>query len=816
MLSDLRLALRGVLRRPGFALAAVLTLALGIGANAAVFSVVRAVLLRPLPYAEPDRVVMVWNHWTNWPQTWLSEPEAADYARGTSIFERFAAFDDGAVNLTGGDGEPERVRAGLLSAAVLPALGVAPALGRNFTADEDRPDGPAVVVIGAAVWRRRFGADPDVVGKPLLVNGRAREVVGVMPAGFRLPVDFADARADVYLPLALGPADPTSRGGHYLQAVARLAPGLTLASAQARLDDLVERMKRDHPNFYGAAFGATLVPVAEQVFGAVRPALTLVSVAVAFLLLLACVNVASLLLMRAEARHREMAIRRAIGAGLGDLARLGVAESFVLSVLGGLAGLGLAAWAVDLLPRLAPESLPRAGDIRIDGAVLLFTAGTCVVTALLCGLWPVWRAGTADPAPWLGEGARGSVGRGAARFRRAVIALELGLAVLLTVGAGLLMRGFARLASFERGFASGGVLTFRLSAPAASYRSSSAVIDLVTGVLAEARALPGVEAAGATNMLPLAQAPGDWGFQILGRPSDGPDGGFVAADWMIATPGYAGALRIPVVRGRWLDDRDGRGAPGVVVINEATARTHWPAGNALGAQIRLGGGADTMARTVVGIVADVRQNSLDQAPRTQMYLPHAQFPSAPPDSAGAAYRGMSVAVRTTRAPEALIPDVRRIVRRTDPNIPLAVVRTMDDVVAASTATPRFALALVAAFAVLALLIAGVGVYGVVAYVVALRTREIGVRVALGARRSDVLRLVIGLGLAPAAAGIALGVVAALLGGGIVRSLLYGVPATDAGSFAAATALLALVGFVACYLPARRAARVDPMEALRTE
>ena len=811
---DLWLACRSLARRPGFALAAILTLALGIGANASVFSVVSAVLLRPLPYAEPARVVMVWNHWTGWPRTWLSEPEVQDYRTQSGVFARFAPFDDGAANLTG-NGTPERVRVGMLSTDVLPALGVAPALGRNFSADEDRPGGARAVLLGQAVWRHRFAGAPDVVGRTLTVNGVPRTIVGVLPEGFRMPLDFAESRADIYLPLALGPADPGSRGSHYLNAVARLAPGVALAQAQSAMDAFVARMRTGYPNAYDGNFGATLVPVGDQVFGAVKPALILVSAAVAFVLLLACVNVASLMLMRAEGRQQELAIRRAIGAGLFDLARLSLAESLVLSLGGAVAGLVLAAWAVALLPHLSPESLPRVGDVRVDGRVIAFTALASVVTTLLCGLMPVWRAARSDPHPGLSEGARGATGRGAARFRRTVIAVELAAAVLLCVGAGLLLRSFVRLTSVEPGFEKAGVLTFRLSVPQASYQTDAAAQALVAGVLERLRALPGVTAVGGTSGLPLGSVPGDWSFGIEGHLPVPPEP-TPAADWMVATPGYAEAMGIRLVAGRWLTASDARGTPGVVVINQATARAYWPDRSPIGERIRLGGRADTLPRAVVGVVADVHQNSLDAAPRNQMYLPHAQFPATLPDSVSGAARGMSVAIRTTRRPTDLIPEVRAVLREANPDIPLAVVRTLDDVVRASTATPRFALAMVGAFALLALAIAGVGVYGVVAYVVALRTREIGVRVALGAQRRDVLRLVLGQGMGPAAAGIAVGLAGAFAARGFVGTLLYEVPATDGATFLGAAALLAAVGLVACYLPARRAAKVDPMVALRSE
>lgn len=814
MLPDLRHAFRSLLRSPGFSAAAIVTLALGIGANASVFSVVNAVLLRPLPYTDPSRVVMVWNHWTGWPRTWLSEPEAQDYGTQSDLFEHFAPFAATAVNLTG-DGAPERVTVGLLSLNVLPVLGVTPALGRSFSAEEDRPGGPAAALITDALWRRRLGHAPDVIGRTLIVNGVGRTIIGVLPAGFRMPLDFAGNGADVYLPLALGPARPNERGSHYLNAVARVRTGLTLFQAQAGLDAFVERMKRE-TNAYDDSFGSTLVPVTDQVFGPVRPALGLITGAVAFVLLLACVNVASLLLMRAEGRQREIAVRRALGAGLWDLARTGLSESLLLSSGGAVIGLGLAMWVVGLLPRLAPASLPRVGNVSIDGRVLGFTALACLMTTVLCGVLPVWRAARRDPKPALGEGARGTAGRGFAHFRRSVIATELGVAVLLCVGAGLLLRSFVRLTSVPLGFAPGGVLTFRLSVPSASYPTTVAGRRFVAAVLDRMRGVPGVAAAGATSDLPLSDAPGDWGFLIEGRPLPVGHEPVPTADWMVATPGYAEAMGLRLAAGRWFDAGDAQGASGVVAINQATSDKYWHGAKPIGARFRLGGMADSLPRTVIGVVADVHQNSLDAEPRPQMYLPHAQFPATVPDSVDGAIRSMTVTLRSVRRPADLIGEVRQAVHELDPNMPLAQVRTLDDVVRASTATSRFALAMVGAFALLALAIAGVGVYGVIAYVVALRTREIGVRVALGAQRRDVLRLVVSQGMAPAAAGIILGLATAFAARGLVGTLLYQVPPTDGPAFLGAAALLASVGLLACYLPARRAARVNPLVALRSE
>ncbi len=813
-LRDVRHSVRILLASPGFTTAAVLTLALGIGANASVFSVVNGVLLRPLPYADPERAVMVWNHWNNWPRTWISEPEVQDYRVATNVFEHVAPFDDGAAVLTG-EGEPERVRVGLLSADVLPALGVSPTLGRNFQAEEDRPNGPRVVLLSQSVWQRRFASAADVVGRTLTVNGVGRTIVGVLPAGFCMPLDFAGTAADIYLPLALGPADPNDRGSHYLNLVARIKPGITVPQAQAGLDAVIGRMKQATGQ-YDDAFGATLVPVRDQVFGPIRPALGLVAGAVAFVLLLACVNVASLLLMRAEGRQREVAVRRALGASFADLARLALAESFVLSIAGAAAGLALAAWMVSLLPHLSPATLPRVGEVRIDLPVLAFTAVASIATTMLCAVLPVWRAARRDPHQGLGEGTRGTAAKTFTGFRRPIIAVELAVAVLLCVGAGLLLRSFVRLMSVRPGFESTNVLTFRLSATQAAYPTNARAQLFVADVLERIRALPEVTAAGATNILPLTPPPGDWTFFIEGRPAPSPRGPFPVADWLIATPGYADAMGMRMVAGRWFTTTDVRGTAGAVVINQTTARTYWPDASPIGARLRLGGMADSLYRTVIGVVADVRQNTLDAEPRAQLYLPHAQFPATPPDSVNGVARGMTVTIRSTRSPASLTPDVRRVLRDADPNVPMAQVRTVDDVVRASTATPRFALAMVGAFALLALTIAGVGVYGVVAYLVALRTREIGVRVALGAQRRDVMRLVVGQGMAPAVVGIGVGLAAAFVARGVVSTLLYQVPATDGVSFLGAAALLAAVGLFACYLPARRASSVDPIVALRSE
>ncbi|AHG88665.1 permease [Gemmatirosa kalamazoonensis] len=818
---DLRQALRGLRRAPGFTLAVAVTLALGIGANTAVFSVVRAVLLRPLPYADPAHLVVVWNHWPESPRTWLSQPEAYDYAAHRTTFERFAAFSDNAMNVTGGCApevvgcEAERVRVGVAEASLLDVLGVRPLLGRNFTRDEDVPNGARVALLHEDFWRRRYGADPRIVGRTIRLDATPVTVVGVLPSAFRLPLEFAGDHAQLLLPLRLGPPDENERGAHRLNAVAKLPPGLTPAAAQRRVDAFMADLRREHEHDYGPNFGVTLVPVAEQVRGDVRPLLLVLVGAVSFVLLVGCANVANLLVARAERRGREVAVRRALGAGRGRLAAQVLMESVVLALGGGALGLLLAAWATRALAAAPLPQLPRLDRVAVDGPVLAYTLAVSLVTGLLFGLAPVARLGA--PNDPLRQGRGTTVGRPRARLRQLLVAGQLALAAVSLTGAALMTRSFARLTAVSPGFAPEHVLTLRLSPPAAKYGSSSAVRAFYAALLERVRALPGVRSAGAVSALPFDGSIGDWGFSIEGvaRPRSHRQPG-PAADFQAATPGYIEAMRIPLLRGRTLTDADRLGAPAVVVASESMARRWFPGGDALGRRIQLLGGADSVWRTVVGIVGDVRHGGLAEPAHATMYVPHAQAIASLPDSIGAVPRSLSVVIRAVGDEESLGSAVRALVRRLDPDVPAARVRPLAAVVSDSLATSRLATLLLLAFGALALVLCAVGVYGVMSYVVAQRVNEIGIRIALGAPRGAVMRRVMWQGMRPVLVGLAAGAALAWAGTRLMRGVLFQVSATDPASYAAALLALVAVAALANWRPARRAAKVDPIVALRAE
>jgi len=817
LLQDLRYGARSLGRSPAFTAVAVLALALGIGANSAVFSMVDGVLLRPLPYGNADRAVMLWSTWPGYDRTWLSEPEVVDYRSQRQVFDIVAPFSLGSATLTG-DGEPERVRAASLSAEVLPALGVTPTLGRNFTAAEDLPDSLAgrVALLSHALWRRRYAGDPSVVGRAIQVGLRSFTVVGVLPDEFRLPNDFVGEPVQLYSPIGLDPnPDPDSRGNHGLYAVARLAPGVTPERARAAMSAFVSDMKRRH-DAYGPEFDLRVVSARDQVSGDVRPALLVMLGAVALVLLVACANVANLLLARAEARHRELAIRSALGAGRTRIVRQLLAESLLLATAGAALGLALAAAGLRALIAFSPPNVPRLDAIGMDGRVVAFTAAIAVLTSLVFGLVPALQASGTTTQEMLNEGGRGaSAGVRRQRVRRTLVVTEVALAMVLVVGAGLLIKSFARLMGIDAGVRPERVLTMELSLPGAKYAQprSRAFFEQLRQRVA---ALPGVTSAGFVRELPFANEIGDWSFRIVGRGADRPDEAFGAADWQVATPGYFEAMGVALRGGRYLEDADATRAAPVVVISEKMASTFWPNQDPVGQQIRLGGtgpGPDTLPRTVVGVVADVRHKGLDAETKTQMYLPHTQFPST--DSNFAINR-MSLVVRARTDPLMLAPAVRREIRALDPEIPVSRVRSMEQVLSASASVRELNVMLLSVFAAVALTLAALGIYGVMAYTVTQRTKEIGVRMALGASAVEVQRLVLRQGLLLAGIGVLLGALGAVALGRVLTSLLFGVSATDPAIYAAVTAVLAAVALLATYVPARRATRVSPMVALRYE
>ncbi|HEU5153122.1 MAG TPA: ABC transporter permease [Gemmatimonadales bacterium] len=814
LLQDLRFAARTLLRNRGFTLIAVLTLALGIGANTAIFSVLRGILLKPLPYQEPDRAVMLWSHWKGWDKTWLSGPEIVDYSQQSQVFSGLAPFDDGSFTLTD-SGDPERVRGGLVAANLFSVLQVSPILGRTFTPEEDQPNGPRVVVLGEDIWRRRFNSDPTIIGRAIQLNAVPYTVLGVMPGDFRLPLDYSvDERTQLWTPLQLGVPDENDRGSHGLYAVGRLQAGVDPAQGQRLMDAFVIRMKADHPQNYGAEFGVTLVSLPDQILGGIRPALVLLFGAVALVLLIACGNVANLLLARGEARQREIAIRTALGAGRRRLARQLLTESVLLSVVGGGVGILFAWWGVEVLPAINPSSLPRADAIGIDLSVLGATVVLSLVTGIVFGMVPAWQM-LRDVHPELRENTRNvTTGRRGRSFRRILVGVEVMIAMILVTGAGLVIRSFHKLSTIEPGFEPHGVLTMRLSLPDATYPTRTAVAALYTRLFERLRALPGVQTAGAVAGLPLASIRGDWGITIEGYTPTDPTLG-TQADWQVVRPDYFEAMGIPLKKGRWLTDADGSDAPPVIMVNEAMVQRYWPDRDPIGQRLHLNSSADSNWRTVVGVVGNVHHRGLTETPRPEMYLPHAQFFATAPDTV-VPVRSMTLTLRVRGAPESLTGPVRQVLADLDRGLAVSDIRSLDDVVSRSIAAPRFTTALLSVFAALALVLAAIGIYGVLSFIVAQRTAELGIRVALGATASDVLRLVLGQGMRPVIIGLVVGLLAALALARVLQGFLFDVAQTDPGTYVTVTVVLSCAAILACYLPARRAARVDPMTALRAE
>lgn len=812
---DVVYALRGMRRNPGFVLVAGLTLALGTGVNAAIFSVVHAVLLKPLPYSTPERLVTVTNRWDGTASAGLSDPEYLDYAEQSRSLD-IAAMARGLVTVTGGAGEPERIGAVSVTSNTFRVLGRQPALGRGFDADDERP-GSVSVILSNALWRERFGGDPAIIGRTVHVLGTPRTVVGVLPPDLVLPVNLvASAPAGVILPLRLDrAASRHQRGAHYLTGIARLNPGATLASASAEMDGIIARLAAQYPDEHDQGnFGINVDPMREAVLGDSRPVLMLLGGAVGLVLLLACANVANLMMARGESRRRELSVRAALGASRFRMARQLVTEALLLSLAATAAGLLVARWMLAVIVASGPDALPRLADVSLNSTVLFFAAGLALFTTLLFGVLPAWQLSRAPAGEALKDGSRGGSSGARAHVRRALVVCQVALAVVLLVGAGLLLKSFARLLSVPSGVDPEGVLTAQISAPAARYPGLPEVVSFYSRLLERLSALPGVEVAGASSGLPLAVMSGDWGFDIEGRGRvNGRRPG--AADWYVVTPGYFEALRIPVVAGRGPQPSDTGASPPVIFINEASARTMFPGQDPVGKRVQLSRsrGFEQPWRTIAGVVSDVRQRGLDQPARTEMYIPYTQFLHFMPNQQA---RSMTVVLRSALAPEQLVSAVRGELRQIDPEVPVAEARPMTDVMARSVANRRLNVLIIGAFAVLAIVLAAVGVYGVMAYDVLQRTREIGIRVALGASRSSVLSLVLLQGMRLVLVGAALGLGAAGLLSGSVSQLLFEVGPRDVAVFASVALLLTTAGAVASYIPAWRATRVDPLAALRTD
>lgn len=807
---DLGFALRASRRRPLFTAAAIAILALGIGANTAVFSIVHGVLLRPLPFEEPDRLVMVQNGDSRG-EFQVSELERMRYRQETALFERIGTWYFGTLTISG-TGDTERVRTLFADADALPVAGIQPVLGRTFTPEEDVPGGEPVVLVSHNYWRTRLGARRDVVGQPLTVDGATATIIGVLPPDARLPGDFTGARAELVAPLSPDPV-PDPRNFHFLSAMARLRPGATMEAVNARLGVVARELVESVPPLPDD-FRITVVPVTRAVLGQYRPAVLMLLWAVGLLLLLACANVAGLLLAQAESRRREFAVRAALGAGPGRLARQMVTESLILGGIGGLAGLLVGYGALRGLLAVSPPGLPRVDQVSLEPVVLVFAVSASLLTALLFGLAPAAAVRRGSGVSSLrGEGRGSTVGRERHLVRRGLVFAEIALAVTLAAGAGLVVRTWLNVVKTDPGFEVERRLTFQLSLPAARYETREARWQFYQALTTELGGVPGVRAAGAVSALPLAQEAGDWGFLIEGRPPlrEGERNPF--ADRIVVTPGYFEAMRVRLVEGRLPTPADDATREPVILINEATARRYWPEGGALGARIRLSSNVDTVWRRVVGIVGDVRSRGLEEAARQEFYFPHAQYPTNPSQNAMGT---LSVVVHAAGDPEALTGPVREAVRRLDAGVPLSQVRTMDAVLDTTLSVRRLQLLLLGFFALSGLVLVAAGVYGVVAFLVSERAREFGVRLALGADRGGILRLVLGDGVRLAVIGVAAGLGGALVLGRLLQSVLFGVRFADPVVLSVVPLVVLVVVTAATLGPALRAARTDPGMTLKGE
>jgi putative ABC transport system permease protein len=798
-LRDLRYALRTLARNPGFACVSILALALGVGANSAIFTVVQSVLLRPLPFHKSNQLIVVRerNLKAGFPQFSLSPGNYLDYRDHNHTFSRFAAFTGQGLNLSGG-AEPERLRGARVTTDFFDVLGVGPSLGRPFTAQEGQLGSQHVVILSDALWQRRFAGGKDVLGKQVKMNEEMYTVVGVMPKGFQFP-----NRAETWTPLAMNAQNWQQRGGHYLSGIARLKEGGSLAAAQADLNQIAARAEKAFPDS-NSGWDTTLSGLQESVVGRIRPLMLTLMAAVGFVLLIACVNLANLLLSRSSARRREIGIRNALGAGRGRLVRQLLTESLLLSAMGAAFGLILAWAGTRLLVNLNPSILPRAREISLDGSVVLFTIAVAALTGILFGLAPALHMAKTDLIAAFREGGRGnSIGFRRNALRSVLVVGEVALALVLLCGAGLLMRSFYQLQSIDPGFDPRDVLTFRTNLPGAKYKTDEQQTAFYTQALDRIRALPGVSVAGAAHIFPLSGDDYILSFVQVGKPPV-PVGNQPSAAYYASTPGYFGALRIPIRTGRDFTAHDNAGAPPVVIISESMARQFYPDENPLGQIIRIGNG--TKPAQIVGIAGDVRDTELESKGRAAMYQPAAQSP----------FGSMYFAVRTERDPAAAIAGVRAAIREMDPELPLDAVGTAEALVESSLSQRRFAMVLMGTFAGLALVLAMVGIYGVISYSVTQATQEIGIRMALGARSGDVLRMVLGYAALLMSAGIVVGMAAALGAGRLLASQLFEVKSYDPVTYAVVGAALAGTALAACLIPAYRAMRVDPVIALRNE
>src|SRR5262245_12423522 len=799
MFQDLRYGLRMLLKNPGFTMIAVFTLALGIGVNTAIFSIVNAVVLRPLAFKEPDRIVHLWERelklgGDRYP---LSPPNFIDYRDQSRVFEQIGAYRPQNFNFTG-VAEPERLDGVRASAGVFAALGVNPLLGRVYRPEEEQPGLNRVVILSQRFWQSRFGSDRAIIGKSLTLNGEPYTVVGVMPAGFKFPSD-SDPVA-LWVPMTFNASELTNRGFHAYGAVARLKEGVSRGQALAELESIAGRLRQQYPAT-NSSFDVNLIPVHDQVVGEAWLTLLKLFGAVGLVLLIACANVATLLLSRSASRRREIAIRTAVGASRGRILRQLITENFALSILGSLVGLLLAAGSIGLLKRIGAHAIPRLQEIAIDGWVLCFCFSLALLTSLLAGLAPALQVTKADVSESLKEGARSTVSRGHNRIRRLLVLSEIALSLVLMISAGLIIKSFLLLLAVHPGIQPENVLTMRVSL---NSKRGLQIVNYYQELLQRIGRIPGVESVGAISHMPLSGAVAFVGFTIDGKPSA--PGEEQSTHFRAISPAYLRTMGISLLKGRDFTKQDDERATSVMLINETLARRYFQGEDPIGRRMSITIGDEPVMREIVGVVGDVKHRGLTKESDSEVYVPYPQLPLI----------GMNIVVRTASDPLSIVAAVRNEAFAVDRTQPVANIRTMESYLADSIAQPRFTTILLGLFAALALALAVVGIYGVMSYFVTQRTHEIGIRLALGARPPDVLRMVIRQGMALTVSGLVIGLALAFAATRLLMNLLYGVGPTDPMTFVVISSLFALVALLACYVPARRAAKVDPVVALRRE
>jgi putative ABC transport system permease protein len=813
-LQDLRFGFRTLLKHPGVSAVAIIALALGTGANSAIFSVVNAVLLRPLPYQNPDGIVLVWGKNATTSRDALSVPDYLDYRNQNSVFAEMAAFAYDDFNLNTGD-EPEHIQGTMVSANYFSVLGANLSQGAAFRPEDDQPGAGRIAIISNGLWKRRFGSDPNLVGQPILLNGASFVVTGIAAANFQSP--NPEDNPQVWVPLSLdggdrlrvpasvSPASLTNRRSRFLIGIARLKPGLTVRQAQSDFDGMASRLEQQYKDT-NAGVGASVVSLREHIVGKIQSALVVLLAAVGFVLLIACANVANLLLARAATRQKEIAIRTAMGAGRLRLIRQMLTESVLLSVVGGAFGLALAYGEIKLLLSLNPANIPRLSDIVIDGRVLAFTFLIAILTGIIFGLAPALQASKTELNETLKEGARGSTGGiNRQRVRSLLVISEVALTVLLLIGAGLMLKSFYSLQRVNPGFNPANTLTMMINLPVSKYADDHQVQAFFEQVLNRVSVLPGVQSAGTVTGLPLTTTSVIRLRFIVDAHPPASASEVPRANFRSISHDYFRAMGIPLVKGRSFTEQDRDKSPPLVIINETMANRYWPGEDAIGKRMTipsLGG----VSREIAGVVADVKHSGLDTESGAEMYVPYLQKP----------FNFMALVIRTTSEPLSLTGAVRSEIQAIDKSQPVYDVKTMQQVVGDSVSQPRLYTLLLGIFGALALTLAVVGIYGVMNYSVVQRRHEIGIRMALGAQRGDILKMVVGQGMLLALVGIATGLTAALILTRVMESLLFGVSARDLATFVVIPLVLAAFAFVSSYIPARKATRVDPMIALRYE